>query len=108
MMGATVIAFFSDMHASAIFQSVIAFCFVYCALEFPFFCVIIRIISAMKNSDSITSAVPPNTCTRNKMNINSRGGRGASVSACADLTNQLQCCWVYPACAWIKTLTQQL
>ena len=30
------------------------------------------------------------------------GGRGASVSACADLTNQLQCCWVDPACAWIK------
>ena len=25
------------------------------------------------------------------------GGRGASVSACADLTNQLQCCWVDPA-----------
>ena len=34
------------------------------------------------------------------------GGR-ASVSASADLTNQLQCCWVDPACAWIKTLTQQ-
>ena len=30
------------------------------------------------------------------------GGRGASVSACADLTNQLQCCWVDPACAWKK------
>ena len=28
---------------------------------------------------------------------------GASVSACADLTNQLQCCWVDPAaCTWIK------
>ena len=38
----------------------------------------------------------------------SAGGRGASVSACADLTNQLQCCWVDPACAWIKTLTWQL
>ena len=24
-------------------------------------------------------------------------GQGASVSACADLTNQLQCCWVDPA-----------
>ena len=36
------------------------------------------------------------------------GGRGASVSACADLTNQLQCCGVDPTCAWIKTLTQQL
>ena len=36
------------------------------------------------------------------------GGRGAIVSACADLTNQLQCCWVDPACAWKKTLTQQL
>ena len=34
--------------------------------------------------------------------------RGASVSACADLTNQLQCCWVDPACAWKKHLTQQL
>ena len=32
----------------------------------------------------------------------SAGGRGASVSACADLTNQLQCCWVDPACAWKK------
>ena len=30
------------------------------------------------------------------------GGWGASASACADLTNQLQCCWVDPACAWIK------
>ena len=31
------------------------------------------------------------------------GGRGASVSACADLTNQLQCCWVDPAaCGWLK------
>ena len=30
------------------------------------------------------------------------GGRGASVAACADLTNQLQCCWVDPACAWMK------
>ena len=31
------------------------------------------------------------------------GGQGACVSACADLTNQLQCCWVDPAaCAWIK------
>ena len=30
------------------------------------------------------------------------GGRSASVSACADLTNQLQCCWVDPACAWKK------
>ena len=30
------------------------------------------------------------------------GGRGASVSACADLTNQLQYCWVDPACAWKK------
>ena len=29
------------------------------------------------------------------------GDRGASVSACADLTNQLQCCWVDPACAWL-------
>ena len=32
----------------------------------------------------------------------SAGGRGASVSTCADLTNQLQCCWVDPACAWKK------
>ena len=31
------------------------------------------------------------------------GGRGASVSACADLTNQLQCCWVDPARAWKNT-----
>ena len=31
------------------------------------------------------------------------GGRGASVSACADLTNQLQCCWVDPACGWKNT-----
>ena len=30
------------------------------------------------------------------------GGRGASVSVCADLTNQLQCCWVDPSCAWKK------
>ena len=30
------------------------------------------------------------------------GGRGASVSACADLTNQLHCCWVDPAYAWKK------
>ena len=34
--------------------------------------------------------------------------RGASVAACADLTNQLQCCWVDPACVWKKTLSQQL
>ena len=32
------------------------------------------------------------------------GGRGGSVSACADLTNQLilQCCWVDPTCPWKK------
>ena len=30
------------------------------------------------------------------------GGRGASVSACADLTNQLQCCRSDPACAYKK------
>ena len=30
------------------------------------------------------------------------GGRGASVSSCADLTNHLQCSWVNPACAWKK------
>ena len=30
------------------------------------------------------------------------GGRGTSVSACADLTDQLHCCWVDPACAWKK------
>ena len=30
------------------------------------------------------------------------GGRGAIVSACADLANQLQCCSVDPACAWKK------
>ena len=30
------------------------------------------------------------------------GLRGASVSVCADLTNQLQCCWVDPARAWKK------
>ena len=29
-------------------------------------------------------------------------GRGASVSAYAYLTNQLQCSWVDPACAWKK------
>ena len=31
-----------------------------------------------------------------------RGGRGASVSACAGLTNQLLSCWVDPRIAWIK------
>ena len=31
--------------------------------------------------------------------------RRASVSACEDLTNQLQCCWVDPACAWKNTDT---
>ena len=36
------------------------------------------------------------------------GNRGASVSACADLTNQLLSCWVDPRLAWIKTQTQQL
>ena len=30
----------------------------------------------------------------------SNGSRGASISACADLANQLQCCWVDSACAW--------
>ena len=30
------------------------------------------------------------------------GGRGASVSACAGLTNQLLSCWVDPRIAWIK------
>ena len=30
------------------------------------------------------------------------GGRGASVSACAGLTNQLLSCWVDPSIAWIK------
>ena len=41
------------------------------------------------------------TVTLCLVNANSKpaGGRGASVSACADLTNQLQCCWVDPACA---------
>ena len=29
-------------------------------------------------------------------------GRGASVSACAGLTNQLLSCWVDPRVAWIK------
>ena len=32
----------------------------------------------------------------------SAGGQGAGVSACAGLTNQLQCCWVDPAYAWKK------
>ena len=27
---------------------------------------------------------------------------GPSVSACADLTNQMLSCWVDPACAWKK------
>ena len=31
--------------------------------------------------------------------LRSAGGRGASVSACSDLVNQRQCCWVDPACA---------
>ena len=35
------------------------------------------------------------------------GGRGASVSGCADLTNQLQCCWFDPACA-LKNTDKQL
>ena len=36
-------------------------------------------------------------------NVGPAGGRSAGVSACADLTNRLQCCWVDPAaCAWIK------
>ena len=30
------------------------------------------------------------------------GGRGAGVSACAGLTNQLLSCWVDPRIAWIK------
>ena len=34
------------------------------------------------------------------------GGRGASVSACADLTNQLLSCWVDPRMCLEKTLTQ--
>ena len=34
--------------------------------------------------------------------VDPAGGRDASVSACADLTNQLQYCRVDPACAWIK------
>ena len=29
-------------------------------------------------------------------------GRGSSVSACADLTNQVQCCWVDPAACKVK------
>ena len=32
----------------------------------------------------------------------SAGGRGASVSACAGLTNQLLSCWVDPCIAWKK------
>ena len=32
----------------------------------------------------------------------SAGGRGASVSTCAGLTNQLLSCWVDPRIAWIK------
>ena len=36
------------------------------------------------------------------------GGRGASVSACAGLTNQLLSLWVDPSIALDKTLTQQL
>ena len=30
------------------------------------------------------------------------GGRGASESACAGLTNQLLSCWVDPRIAWKK------
>ena len=30
------------------------------------------------------------------------GGRGASVSACAGLSNQLLSCWVDPRIAWEK------
>ena len=41
-------------------------------------------------------ATPVNLC------IMPAGGQSASVSACADLTNQFQCCWVDPACAWKK------
>ena len=36
------------------------------------------------------------------------GGRGASASACADLTNQLLSCFVDPRMCLEKTLTQQL
>ena len=34
--------------------------------------------------------------------ISAAGGRGASVSACAGLTNQLLSCWVDPRIAWKK------
>ena len=33
------------------------------------------------------------------------GGRGASASACAGLTNQLLSCWVDPRIAWKNTDT---
>ena len=36
--------------------------------------------------------------------IGGKCGRGASISACADLTNQLLSCWVNPRIAWKKTL----
>ena len=35
----------------------------------------------------------------------SAGGRGARVSACAGLTNQLLSCWVDPRIAWKNTDT---
>ena len=44
----------------------------------------------------------PTLCLTPERWMGSAGGRGASVTACADLTNQLQCCWVDPACAWKK------
>ena len=76
----------------------------------------------MRNAEKMKWNVPETKCTRSFQGVTGidrvkneevsrrtgtgghrpTGGRGASASACADLTNQLQCCWVDPACAWKK------
>ena len=42
------------------------------------------------------------THCKNIRQLGSAGGRGASVSVCAGLTNQLLSCWVDPRIAWKK------
>ena len=52
--------------------------------------------------EQIAAVVVPGRGEKNNAMLHTNRGRGASVFACSDLTNQLQCYWVDPACAWKK------
>ena len=60
------------------------------------------------DQDSATATLMPGDDTTAIKVEQPSGGRGAGVSECADLTNQLLSCWVVPHMCLEKTLTQQL